>query len=372
MIGTMSGTSADGVDGALVEIDGHGLSMVPRCLMHRHHPYAHGLREAIFSIRRSGRASLGELAGLGREISLACAEVTNQLLRESALDAGRIEAVAAHGQTLYHHPPNTIQWLDPALLAARTRCAVISDFRRADCAAGGQGAPLVPFADFILFRSDTRNRLLLNLGGIANVTYLRAGGKIEEVIAFDTGPANCIADELCRRSSINGADGVGYDPGGRLAASGRVNQKVVDAFLSADYFSNPPPKSTDGPVMWSIWEKARPCGGAMTLEDELATACRITARSVALAVRNHVPGRPDELLIGGGGGQNATMISMLKDQLEGIPIHTLDERGVDSHSREAVCFALLGAATLDRVAANIPNATGAGQPVILGCITPRP
>ena len=369
IIGAMSGTSADGVDGALVKIEGKGLSMSARCLAHHHHPYAPAVREAIFALRQSGRVSLADLACLGRDISMACAVAAKQVMREANVRVEDLAALAAHGQTLYHDPPNTIQWLDPALLAAEVGCAVVSDFRRADCAAGGQGAPLVPFADFILFGNPKLNRILLNLGGIANLTFLRAGGGLEQIIAFDTGPANCISDALCRRAR---PDGPGYDESGKLSRAGRVNKNLVDAFVDADYFHQPPPKSTDTPATLAIWDKHRPRWDKMTLEDELATACCITASSIGQAVRDFLPHAPAELLVSGGGSQNSTMLAMIQEQLHPMPIRQLDELGVNSQSKEAVAFALLGAATLDNTPANVPSATGAARPVVLGSITPRP
>jgi anhydro-N-acetylmuramic acid kinase len=199
LAGAMSGTSADGVDVAIVAIDGQGLDMSARLIHHNHIAYDNPLRDRIFSARQAGSIRLDELAKLGREISLCHAEAVNQALAASDLKATDLAAVAAHGQTLFHAPPDTIQWFDPALVAAEVGCPVVSDFRRADCAVGGQGAPLVPFADYILFRHPTKNRVLLNIGGIANITWLKAGGSLDDVIAFDTGPGNCISDWLCRK-----------------------------------------------------------------------------------------------------------------------------------------------------------------------------
>ena len=189
----------------------------------------------------------------------------NEALAAANLRADQISAIAAHGQTLYHDPPNTIQWLDPALVAAETGIAVVSDFRRADCAAGGQGAPLVPFADYVLFRDAKKNRVLLNLGGIANFTWLAAGGSIEQVIAFDTGPANCIVDHLMRPK---------IDKGGTLAARGQTHQALMREVLNYGYFDRHPPKSTDGPEMISAFDMALAHhADATALNDRLATAC---------------------------------------------------------------------------------------------------
>src|SRR5215213_3330876 len=176
IVGTMSGTSADGVDAAITQITGRGIEMQVKLLLHHHHPYEPQLRSEIFAFRNGSVTSdvLGRLARLGRGISLATAGAVNAALEAAKLGPQDVTAVAAHGQTLFHDPPSTIQWLDPALVAHETKCQVVSDFRRADLAAGGQGAPLVPFADYILFRHPTKNRVLLNIGGIANLTWIAA------------------------------------------------------------------------------------------------------------------------------------------------------------------------------------------------------
>src|SRR5688500_14730303 len=192
-------------------------------VQHHHAPYEPELRREIFAFRGADAgANLARLAQLGRNISMAYATAVNDALAAARLTAADLTAVAAHGQTLYHAPPDTIQWFDPSLVAARVGCAVVSDFRRADSAAGGQGAPLVPFADYVLFRHATKNRVLLNIGGIANVTFLRAGCAPADLIAFDTGPGNCVMDYLCR---VQAPDGPGYDVGGEIARRGQPQGK---------------------------------------------------------------------------------------------------------------------------------------------------
>src|SRR2546421_3561756 len=195
----MSGTSADGVDVAIVKIAGRGTEMSAQLLRHHHRAYPPELRKQIFAFR-GGEDSIAEspaeivrrLAVMGRAISLTYAAAVNETLAAAGMSADRLAAVAAHGQTLFHHPPDSIQWLDPSLLAAEVGCAVVSDFRRADLAAGGQGAPLVPFADYILFRHATKNRVLLNIGGIPHITCLAAPWPIDQGIAFDTRPGRCM------------------------------------------------------------------------------------------------------------------------------------------------------------------------------------
>src|SRR3954471_13032284 len=216
--GAMSGTSGDGVDVAITRVRiteprAEGLSA--ELVRHHHLPFDPAVRELLFKVRGSGTTSLSDLATLGRKISLSYARAVNESLAASHLSARDLDAVAAHGQTLYHAPPDTIQWFDPALVGAEVGCAVISDFRRADCAAGGQGAPLVPFADYVLFRHPMIDRVLVNLGGIANLTYIPAGASLGKVIAFDTGPGNCISDWLAREFTTHP-----FDAGGAAALRG--------------------------------------------------------------------------------------------------------------------------------------------------------
>jgi anhydro-N-acetylmuramic acid kinase len=367
IIGAMSGTSADGVDVALVEIAGLGLSMRCRMRAHLHLPYSPGLRNRIFAVRSARQVALSELAQLGRDISIVYAEASNALLSETGVSARDIAAIAAHGQTLYHLPPNTIQWFDPALLAARTGCMVVSDFRRADCAAGGQGAPLVPFADYILFHDANVSRVLLNLGGIANLTWLGARLPIERLIAFDTGPANCLSDHLMRQADPTGC---GFDPGGMLAGEGKAIQAVVEQVLADPWFASKPPKSTDGQGMIQLFDEALATTDAKNapLTDLLATACTIAARGVRSAIEQWLPGDLDELIISGGGSENALLMRLLNGSAK-VVVRS-DALGIPSEAKEAIAFALLGAATLDGIAGNVPAATGAKKAVVLGSVTP--
>ena len=370
IIGAMSGTSADGVDVALVGVHEPGEPRRARLIGHQLKAFDANLKSLIQTARQSGRVELADLAKMGRELSLAYAQAILDLLENLKISPSLVTAVAAHGQTLYHAPPQTIQWLDPALLAARVGIDVVSDFRRADCAAGGQGAPLVPLADFVLFRDAERSRVISNIGGIANVAHLPAGATLGQVIAFDTGPGNCLSDWCCRRFDPAGP---GWDQAGRLAAGGNVIESLARAVLNDEYFRRRPPKSTDGPAMIAPFERAlarshdvpRPA-------DLLKTACAITARSIVAAIGEFLPGRCDELIASGGGTENQTIMAMLRDGLTGARVLRTDDLGVPGVAKEAIAFALLGTATLDRQAGNVPSATGAAHAVVLGSVTPRP
>ena len=372
IVGTMSGTSADGVDAAIVRITGRGLDMHAQLVAHQHRGYDPDLRREIFAFRNDEvkHDVLGRLARLGRNISLATAESVNQVLASAKIAPDDVSAVAVHGQTLFHDPPNTIQWIDPALVARETKCQVISDFRRPDLAAGGQGAPLVPFADYILFRHPTKNRVLLNIGGIANITWLPAGASPEQVIAFDTGPGNCISDRICRKY---GPVGMSWDIDGAGAARGTVSHEVVDTFLTDGYVAIAGPKSTDGHAMIAAFERSLAASKhpPQELSDLLATAAYLTARAIHESIKS-VTKQVDEVIASGGGTENKTIMNWLANMVKPAPIKLTDEAGVHGAAKEALAFALLAAATLDGVPANLPSVTGARQPVILGSLTPNP
>ncbi len=371
IVGAMSGTSADGVDVAITAISGRGRQMRARLVVHHHLDYPAVVRDAIFQIRVHGHTSLRSLTDLARQISLVYAAAVGQTLAKANLTSQSILAVAAHGQTLFHDAPLTLQWLDPALLAWETGCQVISDFRRADCAAGGQGAPLVPFADYILFRDPQVDRILLNIGGIANLSWLPAGAEPNKVIAYDCGPGNCLSDWICRTFRPSGP---GYDIGGSAALKGTVRDDLAQQFLSEAYFKLPPPKSTDGPAMISAFERAAK-NSSVSVEDLLATAAHVTATTIADAVRRVVGSinRSVELLSSGGGVHNQALMTKLKAMLgSSIQFRSIDNFGISPEAKEAVAFAILGAATLDSEPGNLPSVTGASRPVVLGSITPRP
>jgi anhydro-N-acetylmuramic acid kinase len=369
LAGAMSGTSADGVDVALVRIDGRGLEMSARLLQHHHIPYDPALKASIFDCRNRGEISLSQLAAMGRAISLAYAEAVRQALHLTGLSSNDLTAIAAHGQTLFHDPPNTIQWLDPALIAAEVGSVVVSDFRRADCAAGGQGAPLVPFADHILFSDPLRHRVLLNIGGIANLTYLPAAGHLDSLLAFDTGPGNCISDFLMRYMN---PEGPGVDIDGILASHGSPDEPIVLKMLLDPFFKKSPPRSTDGPAMIDLFTRSiEDFGSRGKLPNNLATACLVTATAITRALREFLPHFPDELIASGGGVHNQQIMTYLRKQLPGVPVKTTDELGIPSEAKEAIAFALLGAATLDGSPGNVMSATGARRAVVLGSVTAR-
>ncbi|HTW93276.1 MAG TPA: anhydro-N-acetylmuramic acid kinase, partial [Tepidisphaeraceae bacterium] len=242
----------------------------------------------------------------------------------------------------------------------------------------GQGAPLVPYADFLLFHHPEKNRVLLNLGGIANVTFIPATvtqkadvfAHCDKTIAFDTGPGNCVCDYLSRQYM---PDGPGFDEGGQCAARGVPIYPLVQRVLAAPYFTQPPPKSTDGPAMIRLFTDAlAELGRRFPPEYLLRSACLVTADTILQAIRQFLNPFPDEIIVSGGGVKNETLMSLLRQPLGETPLRTTDELGVISEAKEAIAFALLAAATLDGRPSNIPAATGARRGVVLGSITPKP
>lgn len=371
VIGAMSGTSADGVDACAVAIAGGVARLSARSLGHAAVEFSAPLRRQILSLRHGAAASAEAFSQLGRQITLAYADAIASVLSACRLASSQAAVIAAHGQTLFHAPPVTWQIFDPALLAAITDCTVISDFRRADLAAGGQGAPLVPFADFHLFGSDAKDRVMLNIGGIANITYLPRGCHIDSVRAFDTGPGNCISDYVVRELD---PDGIGHDPQGVTALSGVAVEAVVQRVLSNTFFQRPGPRSTDGPRMIELFEAAvAEHGVALSYADRLATAVRLTAESVARAIRSVAPDFSGEIVCSGGGVHNQAIMRGLELSMGSrASICTTDQLGWPSAAKEAAAFALLGLATLDGLPGNLPAVTGASRAVVLGSITPRP
>lgn len=366
--GAMSGTSADGVDVAVIALFGAGTELQIRLLRHHALPYSPDLRRRIISVRQSGVTTLEDLAQIGREISLAYATAVIEALASLKLGGADLLCVGVHGQTLWHGPPSTIQWIDPSLVAHEVGCPVISDFRRADCAVGGQGAPLVPFADYAIFRHPHSLRAMVNIGGIANVTLLRPGGMLSETVAFDTGPGNCISDYLMRRHDPAGP---GFDRGGEMATNGLPEIETAQRVLADPYFAALPPKSTDVPQMLALWERAYTMTEPRPIPDLLATACYITASSILDGLYRTLGRMPDELIVSGGGCRNASIMGFLR-ATPGLVVRTTDDYGLPAEAKEAVAFAILAAATVDGIPANIPAVTGARRAVVLGSVTPRP
>jgi anhydro-N-acetylmuramic acid kinase len=379
VVGLMTGTSADAVDAVLVRLSGEGLSARHEVLAESETPLPEELRAEVLALAGARTVEPERLMRLDVRLAEAYAEAVRDVAIQAGVRTAELAAIGSHGQTVRHLPRTadggralTLQLGSAATLAERTGVTVVNDFRRRDTAAGGEGAPLVPIADFWLFRSDRESRVLLNLGGMANLTWLRKGGALGDVLAFDTGPGNAVLDGLVRLGTQGLAN---HDESGGLAASGRAHEGLLEELLADPFFSLPPPRSTGRERFGDAYaERLLGLGEGLglTLEDTLATAVELTAGSVERAIREHVAphGRVDALYASGGGVRNVTLMTAIRRRLEGVRVGRLDELGVSPGTKEALAFAFLAHLTLCGEAGNVPGATGARHPVVLGSITP--
>lgn len=375
LIGLMSGTSADGTDAVCVRIEGAPPELHWQLLSHVSLPHPEPLRDAIFSAFRPETSRVDTLCPLHFELGEAFAQAALAACRAAGLRPDEVDAIGSHGQTVWHIPPgqaetpSTLQLGSPAVIAQRTGITVVSDFRARDMAAGGQGAPLVPYVDYLLLADATRSRAVQNIGGIGNVTYLPAGRNPDAVIAFDTGPGNMLMDYAASRAT---GGRLAYDQDGRLARSGRIDSELLDAWMADPYFSLPPPKST-GRERFGVQRAARYYDAAeargLSAPDILATLTAFTAASIADSYRRYLPGLPDEALISGGGARNPALLEQLALRLAPCAVRLTDDVGLPTQAKESVAFALLAYETLHHRPGNLPAATGASSPVVLGSIT---
>jgi anhydro-N-acetylmuramic acid kinase len=382
--GVMSGTSADGIDVALVritdEISRKKSASRPQLRLklvgHAAYPYPKQVRQAVLAGMNAKAASVADLARLNNllgELYATAILATQKQLRTKA------ELVGCHGQTLYHQGTASnylghklaVTWQtgEAAVMAARVGVPVVSDFRPADMAAGGQGAPLVPFLDAIFYAHPTIGRIAQNIGGIANLTAIPPGAENTRIRAFDTGPGNMVIDALAEKLFH-----LPYDRDGRIAADGNVLEPVLKQSLSARFFRQPPPK-TAGREEFGREFVARFLSrcGRVRKEDIVATATALTARSIALSIQKFVRPRRAyrELVVSGGGAKNPTLLAMLANEIQslGLSLRISDEFGLPSEAKEAVAFALLAYQTWHRRPSNVPSGTGARRAAILGKIS---
>jgi anhydro-N-acetylmuramic acid kinase len=384
--GVMSGTSADGINVALVRIASGRTKTnksreteFPRfdLLGHAEYSYPRSVRRAVLAFMNATSASVADLSRLNF--------VLGELYAEAVLAAQKkfgepAELVGCHGQTLYHqgNPERylgrrvSVTWQvgEGAVVAARVGVPVVTDFRPADMAIGGKGAPLVPYLDYIFFRNPHIGRIVQNIGGIGNLTAIRAGAKPDQVVAFDTGPGNMVIDAVVERLY-----GTHYDADGRIAARGKVLDQTLSSLLRTAYFSRKPPKTAGREEFGQefVANFLQRCRGARK-QDIVVTATALTARSIALAVRRFVlrgGGNFKEIIVSGGGAKNPTLLDMLRSEVSKfhLQVRLSDEFGLPGEAKEAVAFAILAFQTWHRQPSNIPSATGAKGPAILGKIS---
>lgn len=383
VIGLMSGTSADGVDAALVEWPDDAAARPFRLLAFGECPFPGEMQARIHRLAAGDvepRAMLAEQVALDVALGEQLADAAIAVARDAGVSLDRIAAVASHGQTIAHHPEHhgTLQIGSPSLIAERTGLPVVADFRPRDMAAGGEGAPLAPFFHFAAFANPSETRAVLNLGGIANITWLPRGGDPDAVIAFDTGPANSLVDGAVARLS-DGAERMDRD--GARARRGRVDRGFLETLLDDDYLRRPPPKSTGreryGPALLdqivSRWRSERP---AASDDDLVATLLALTTESVAQACSELAPRAArhgaalERLIVGGGGAANPAMMDGLVAALPGVTIEPMDVHGVPFAAAEAMAFSLMGRNTLLGEVNHLPRCTGAAAGRVLGLVVP--
>lgn len=384
--GIMSGTSADGIDVALVRINPPARAIpysVPRLrlLAHVAVSYPAVVRRQVLRVMNGKNESVAELSQLHWRLGQLYADAVERALRRHPM---RLDLIGCHGQTIYHQAVAkhvlggnvtcTWQMGEASVLAERLGVPVVSDFRPADLAAGGQGAPLVPLLDYVAFRHTKRNRVLQNLGGIGNLTVIPANAKLGDVFAFDTGPANMVIDAVMTESFHKP-----YDARGTVSARGHVLEPVVREFLTHRFFQIAPPKSAGREEFGREFVArflAHCRKHSKRNEDAVATATALTARSIGLAwkwfVQPALPAKPTEYIIAGGGAKNLTLMNMIGKELTAfgnVRLQTSDDFGMPIAAKEAVAFALLAYQTWHRFPGNLPRATGANRATILGKIT---
>jgi anhydro-N-acetylmuramic acid kinase len=369
VVGLMSGTSLDGISAAVARFrDASDGRIDVDLLAYTSRTYTPAQRKRL-ATALSGTTP-DEYCRLNFDLGGWLADAAIEVMAEAGVARDDISAIASHGQTIWHEPGHsTWQWGEAAVIAERTGIGVVNDFRVRDVAAGGQGAPLVPIADAMLFSSPTDWRGLQNLGGIGNITVVPPRGQIEGVRAFDTGPGAGVIDRVTRSLRPD----LPYDVDGKLAKAGRPNMQIVSELLSAPYFVAAPPKST-GPELFNaeyvrnLIDRTRTAGGSD--EDIIATAVQLTAESVGDAYRRFIAEPVREVLVSGGGAKNPALFAAIAKSAAPIKVRHFDEVFFDGEAKEAVAFALLGYLHVTRRPGNVPSATGARGPRILGKHTP--
>jgi anhydro-N-acetylmuramic acid kinase len=365
-LGLMSGTSADGIDAAAVDLWREDEALRLELREFRTVGYPQEVRAGLFRCF-ADQATVREVCLLNAAIGEAFALAAE----ESAIAVGgaaQIAFVASHGQTVWHEPaghplPATLQIGEASRIAERLGVPVVSDFRQQDLTLGGQGAPLVPYLDYFLFAHAQENRAVQNLGGIGNVTYLKAGGTLEQVVAFDTGPANALMD---RAAELLSGGALTYDEGGALAASAPVDEELLRALLREPYLQAPPPKST-GRELFSarrvdeLWERGYRDGSL------ISTLSQFTVETVSQSYRAWL-GPVDTVILGGGGSRNPELVRRLRVALAPAQVKLHEDFGLNGEAKEAIAFAVMGYETLRGLPSNVPSATGARRPAVLGKI----
>lgn len=379
-IGLISGTSVDGVDAALVKIRNHSLLTEFELIEFFTFPYPDGLAQHIMENSLPGHGTVEKICLLNMVLGEIFSEAALSLLAKAGLARDQVDFIGSHGQTVHHLPEEqelfgyrsraTLQIGEPGVIAKRTGILTIADFRPADIAFGGQGAPLVPYFDFIAFRSDTVGRALVNIGGIANITILPRGCAAEDVVAFDTGPGNMVLDALMQQLF-----GQPYDEAGKIASHGCVSEELLESALQHPYFETRAPKSTGreefgGDFAAGLLSQAKTLD--LKHEDIVTTVAELTVRTIWQAYQRAVAagGEINEFVVSGGGAENKYLMNRFDQLSKRTRLLKVDELGVPSDAKEAICFAVLANETVHNEPATLPTTTGASRAAVLGKICP--
>lgn len=381
VIGIMSGTSVDGIDTALVKIKGRGVNTKVELIEFENYAFSKAIREKIFELFNPNTSSVDKICHMNFLLGEFFADAVLRIIKKVGFAPDDIDLIGSHGQTIYHIPmdiedsgysiKSTLQIGEAAVIAERTGIVTVSDFRVRDMAAGGQGAPLVPYTEYLLYREKNKTIALQNIGGIANVTVLPKNCKLEDVMAFDNGPGNMVIDEVTKRVTEGN---MSYDKDGLLAEKGKINDLLLNKLLNDDYFKKMPPKTT-GREYFGVQYSDKLMEFAKNLRidkfDLIATVTALTAKSIALSYKDFVIPKYglDKIIIGGGGSYNKTLLRMIKNYLNKIDVLTQEDIGYNSDAKEAVAFAVLANETINGNYNNVPNATGAHHPVVMGKIS---
>ncbi len=365
-IGLMSGTSLDGVDAALVEIQGSGLGTRVRLAARVHKAYPSSLRKRLWAVSDPGCGSTQEVCRLNVLVGEAFAQAALAVCKKARISSKKVSFIGSHGQTICHLPDEhaSLQIGEPAVIAERTGLLTVADFRPTDLAAGGCGAPLVPFVDFLLFRHPRLSRGLLNLGGIANLTVVPARAEPDDVLAFDTGPGNMVLDALAKHYRLGP-----FDQDGKAASRGKVSIPLLSHLMQNGFIRREPPKSTGREAFGRTFANGlltRAEKLSLPKEDVLATATAFTAQAVCYNYRRFLSRPINELIVSGGGARNRTLVNWLRVLFAPVPVTPTDAYGIPSQAKEALVFAVLANETLSGSPANLPRVTGARGPRVLG------
>ncbi|MBV9895949.1 MAG: anhydro-N-acetylmuramic acid kinase [Chloroflexi bacterium] len=372
VVGLMSGTSVDAIDAAVVDVAHADDALRMRLLGYHETPIADDLRSRIHRLFNPETSGVDEVCEVNVLLGEAFAEAAAAALRQTGVSA---DLVASHGQTVWHevspgHTRSTLQLAEPSVIAERLGVTTVADFRPRDIAAGGQGAPLASWGDALLFGDARLSRAVQNIGGIGNVTWVPPGGQWEAMLAFDTGPGNALIDHAAWRLS-GGMQR--FDANGAMAALGRVDDALLSHLLANPYFAAQPPKSTGRELFGAQFVDPyidRALSDGLSPNDVVATLTAFTAHSIADQYRRFLPGRPDEVVVGGGGSRNPVLMQLLSDQLDPAQIRMHEDFGLPSLGREAMYFALLGHEALHGRPNTVPTCTGASHAVVMGKIIP--